>query len=200
MSSAKTKLIVIIATFVLTLASFIHTTIAYFTDTVVLPSGYISTGTIDVELTESPVTGGGIEMPDGSLRILPGQSVGKTVSAKNTGTQPLYVRVKVVTEVVLADAYADRANEIDLSLVQFDFDTTKWIYQDGYHHYAVALAGGEETNNLFTGIKFSEQMGNIYKDGKIFVTVRIEVVQANNNGANVLEARGWATPEQGGAA
>ena len=42
-------------------------------------------------------------------------------------------------------------------------------------------------------------MGNIYKDAKLFVTVRIEVVQANNNGDSVLTATGWAVASEGGA-
>ena len=200
MSSAKFKLIAIIAAFVLTLASFIHMTVAYFVDTVVSPNGYIATGTADVELVSSSSVSGGVEMPDGSVRIMPGQTVEKTVSAKNTGTLPLYVRVKVTPEIVLADAYTAHTNEIDLSLIAFNFDEDNWLLKDGYYHYADALTGGEATSDLFSKITFSKDMGNIYKDGKMYVTVRIEVVQANDNGADVLQATGWATAGEGGIA
>lgn len=199
MKTAKFKLIAIIAAFAITLASFIHTTVSFFVDSVVSPNGYIATGSTDVELVSSSV-GGGAQMPDGSIRIMPGQTVEKSVSAKNTGTLPLYVRVKVTPEIVLADAYQAHTNEIDTSLIVFDFDTENWLLKDGYYHYADALTGGTATNDLFTQITFSKDMGNIYKDGKMHVTVRIEVVQANNNGENVLQATGWATAGEGGIA
>jgi hypothetical protein len=199
MKTAKFKLIAIIAAFAITLASFIHTTVSFFVDSVVSPNGYIATGTADVELVSSSV-GSGAQMPDGSIRIMPGQTVEKNVSAKNTGTLPLYVRVKVTPEIVLADAYKAHTNEIDTSLIVFDFDTANWLLKDGYYHYANALTGGTSTNDLFTQITFSKDMGNIYKDGKMHVTVRVEVVQANNNGEDVLQATGWATAGEGGIA
>lgn len=198
MSSAKAKLIAVIATLTLTVAFFIHTTVAYFTHTVVSPSNQIFTGKMEVELQSSSVIGD-LVMPDGSVRIMPGVTVQKTVSAKNTGTLPLYVRVKVTPEIVLADAYADRKDEINLSYISFNFDNQNWLYQDGYYHYADMLTGGDATNDLFSQITFSNEMNNIYKDSKMYVTVRIEVVQASSNGENVLQASGWATTDEGGA-
>ncbi|MBO5479908.1 MAG: hypothetical protein J6A63_01805 [Clostridia bacterium] len=199
MKTARLKLIAIIAAFAITLASFIHTTVSYFVDSVVSPNGHIATGSTDVELVSSSVSGG-TQMPDGSICIMPGQTVGKSVSTKNTGTLPLYVRVKVTPEIILADAYQAHTNEIDLSLIAFNFDAENWLLQDGYYHYAYALTGGTATNELFTQITFSKDMGNIYKDSKMRVIVRIEVVQASNNGENVLQATGWATAGEGGIA
>ncbi|MBE7068322.1 MAG: hypothetical protein E7381_03375 [Clostridiales bacterium] len=198
MSSTKFKLIAVIVTLVITLAFFLHSTFAYFTDAVVTPKSVIATGSTSVEIVQSePV--GGEQMPDGSLRIMPGQIVEKTVSIKNTGTLPLYVRVKVAPNIVLAEAYEAYANEIDYSLIGFDFDQTNWLYQDGYYHYRISLLSEKQAESLFTQIQFSRQMGNIYKDAKLFVTVRIEVVQANNNGDSVLTATGWAVASEGGA-
>ena len=40
-------------------------------------------------------------------------------------------------------------------------------------------------------------MGNLYKDSKINLKVRIEVVQASSNGESVFDAVGWPS-ENGG--
>ena len=61
------------------------------------------------------------------------------------------------------------------------------------------LRGGKTSDELFDEIKFSEEMGNIYKGSTIYVNIVFEVVQASNNGTNALEAVGWKTDAEGGA-
>ena len=55
---------------------------------------------------------------------------------------------------------------------------------------------------LLSSVTFSKQMGNLYKDSRISVTVNMEIVQSNNNGATVFDATGWPvqapTLEEGG--
>ena len=199
MTKAKFKFIAIVVLLIINLISFVPMTIAFFSDNISAPGNQIVTGTAEVELVESSVSSSdsNIVLPDGSLRIMPGMTANKSVAVKNTGTLSLYVRVKVAPKIVLAEKYTARENEIDYSLIAFDFDQENWLYQDGYYYYSVALNKGQSASDLFTQITFSNQMGNIYKDGKMYVTVRIEVVQASNNGENVLSAKGWATAEGG---
>ena len=199
MTKAKFKFIAIVVLLIINLISFVPMTIAFFSDNISAPGNQIVTGTAEVGLVESSVSSSdsNIVLPDGSLRIMPGMTANKSVAVKNTGTLSLYVRVKVAPKIVLAEKYTARENEIDYSLIAFDFDQENWLYQDGYYYYSVALNKGQSASDLFTQITFSNQMGNIYKDGKMYVTVRIEVVQASNNGENVLSAKGWATAEGG---
>jgi hypothetical protein len=199
MTKAKFKFIAIVVLLIINLISFVPMTIAFFSDNISAPGNQIVTGTAEVELVESSVSSSdsNIVLPDGSLRIMPGMTANKSVAVKNTGTLSLYVRVKVAPKIVLAEKYTAHENEIDYSLIAFDFDQENWLYQDGYYYYAVVLNKGQSASDLFTQITFSNQMGNIYKDGKMYVTVRIEVVQASNNGENVLSAKGWATAEGG---
>ena len=41
-------------------------------------------------------------------------------------------------------------------------------------------------------------MGNLYKDGNILFTVRVEIVQASGNGSNAMSAVGWIEPTSEG--
>lgn len=200
-SGAKKRLIITVAALAVTTGFFAYGTRAYFTDKVTSGKNVISVvGVNDVQLVDLSYAQGGLPLPpEQPVPIMPGQSVAKTVSVKNTGSSPIFVRVKFTPQIILSEKEAGRESEIDLSLVRFEIDETKWLYQDGYYHYYLPLEGGEETGNLISAIVFSPEMGNMYKDSRILVTTRMEVVQANYNASFVLDATGWATPAQGGA-
>jgi len=40
-------------------------------------------------------------------------------------------------------------------------------------------------------------MSNLYQKSKVYYTVRLEIVQSNNNGATVFDAVGWPVEEGG---
>ena len=199
-SVAKKKLIITVAALAVTTGFFAYGTRAYFTDKVTSGKNVISVvGVNDVQLVDLSYAQGGLLLPpDQPVPVMPGQSVGKTVSVKNTGESPIFVRIKLTPIIILSEKEAGRESEIDLSLVRFEIDETKWLYQDGYYHYYLPLEGGEETENLIPAVTFSPEMGNMYKDSLILVTTRMEVVQANYNASFVLDATGWATPTEGG--
>lgn len=197
----KKKLIVVTVAMGIVATSFAASTYSYFTDSITSGANKITTGYAAVQLmdvTSSSPDVGDLD-PFVPIRILPGYSVNKTVSAKNEGSYPLYLRVKIQPAVVLDERYAGRESEIDLSLITFDIDRENWIERDGYYYYKNALKKNETAPSLMTAVNFSEEMGNLYKDSTLTVNVRLEVVQANNNGANVFEAVGWTAPLEGGA-
>jgi hypothetical protein len=70
---------------------------------------------------------------------------------------------------------------------------------DGYYYYNNPIGYKEATTNLISNVIFSTEMGNIYKDSTIKVTIMLESVQANNNGNSVFDAMGWAPAQEGGA-
>ena len=74
-------------------------------------------------------------------------------------------------------------------------DEENWLTRDtfdGYYYYKLIVYRGETTSELFEKVSFSKDMGNIYKDATVVVKVTFEIVQANGNGDNVLEATGWS--------
>jgi hypothetical protein len=200
MTPTKKKIVAMAVIMCITSATFFCSTLAYFTDALSSGGSMIYTGTTSAELIDNTVLEGNVPVAPGTpIRIMPGYKVSKTVTAKNTGTLPVYVRVKLTPEVVLAENARGRESEIDLSLISYDIDTANWVYENGYYYYKMPLTGGNQAPDLFTTVTFSEQMGNLYKDSRINFTVRIEIVQVSGNGTSALTAKGWAEPtSQGG--
>ena len=203
MTTTKKKIIATCITLTVTVLSFFYSTLAYFTDSAASRNDMIATGQAAVELIDVTYAyGSGTLVPPGTaIRIMPGQQVSKTLTAKNTGSIPLYVRVHLSPDITLANNARGREAEIDLSLVSYDINLTDWVEHDGYYYYRKPLVGGTEAVPLFTKVIFSEEMGNLYKDSTIYVKTRIEVVQANNNADNPIDAYGWSElPVKGGDA
>jgi hypothetical protein len=191
----KKKIIAMVASVGVLIFSLTVCTYAYFTSTSYSSDNKIASGKPSVTLSgTSSSDPGSINMT-----IFPGQTVENTVFARNDGAIPVYIRAKVNSEITLHQTYSDRQNEVDLSLVSFDFDASNWTLMDGYYYYNNPIGYKEATTNLISNVIFSTEMGNIYKDSTIKVTIMLESVQANNNGNSVFDAMGWAPAQEGGA-
>lgn len=200
MTSTKKKIIATYVTLAITILSFCCGTLAYFTDST-SSHGHIATGSASVEVVDITYPyGSSIAVPPGTaIRIMPGYEIEKTMSVRNTGSLPLYIRIKLNSDITLAENARGNEADIDLSLVGYDINLTDWVEHDGYYYYRTHLSGGKEAAPLFTKVIFSEEMGNIYKDSTITFDARVEVVQANNNADNPIYAYGWdEAPGQGG--
>ena len=203
MTKTKVKIVAMCTALTITVLSFFYSTLAYFTDIESANHGMIATGQASVEIIDVTYPyGSNIAVPPGTaIRIMPGHEISKTLTARNTGSLPLYVRVQLHSDITLAQHARSAESQIDLSLVGYDINLVDWVEHDGYYYYRTPLIGGTEAVPLFTKVIFSEQMGNLYKDSTIVFRARIEVVQANNNAANVIDAYGWSElPERGGDA
>lgn len=199
-AATKNKLLVtIISLFVITFTT-VFTTFAWFTSSVTSNTNTITTSVIKVDFINAPPAGesgsSGTELDP--IRVLPGYVVNRDVYANNKGTLPLYVRVKTEILITLDQQYAHLSNLVDDSIVIFNIDTQNWIEKDGYYYYSNPLLGGQSTTKIFSQIKFSDTMTNIYKGSSIKIKLIFETVQSNNNGENVFEAEGWATDTEGG--
>ena len=89
--------------------------------------------------------------------VMPGSEVSKIVQIKNTGDQPVYVRISMDTAIALVNGSPDEA---DLSLISFDIDTENWTLQNGFYYYNAPLAAGETTVPFFTKVVFAKDMDN----------------------------------------
>ena len=63
---------------------------------------------------------------------MPSMEVSKIVRIRSTSSQTAWIRVSV--EKVMELAY-QTDEEIDLSLIQINFDNENWIEKDGYYYY-----------------------------------------------------------------
>lgn len=200
-TNTKRKLITALVAVAAIVVSFVCGTVAYFTDTVTSRENVIiSTGSASVGLLDVTIPHGSVEPSLGgeAINILPGYTISKTVTAKNTGTYPLYVRVKLSYDITLDARYAHMQGSVDKSLVSLNINTENWVFRDGYYYYVRPLPHGETAPALMTAVSFSSEMGNMYKDSTINFDIAMQVVQSNNNGTNVFEAAGWPSAEEGG--
>ncbi len=196
--SVKVKLIAAVVAASVLLLSLSLCTYAYFTENLSSAGNVIATAAPSVTLTnETDSAAPGVD-GEGAITVFPDTTVGKSVYASNGGAYPVYVRAKISSILTLDERYAQYQDQVDMSLITYDIDTTNWTLRDGYYYYNTPLGYNESTSNLLSAITFSREMGNIYKDSTVKVTVLLETVQASNNGDSVFEASGWASGEEGG--
>lgn len=196
MNRTKCKIVTTVALFLVTVLTFAYSTYAYFTDSVSTSGGGISTGDMHVELIETSASEA--VLPNGSIRIMPGMTVQRSIAVRNTGSLPVYIRIGVDEVITLAAAMQSRADEIDPSLITLSLNKSVWMLHDGYYYYLTPLESGGETAPLFTAVTFDKTMGNLYKDSTITFDFTVHALQSGNNGISPLNAVGW--PEEGGNA
>ena len=183
------KRIALIVVIISLMAMCIGGTMAYFTADSTA-TNVITSGNIDIDLIEMEKTDEGLKPFKNKEGVMAGDQISKIVTVKNTGDNDAYVRVQVQKTITLA---GNPDGSVDLSLISCDINTAYWTEKDGYYYYDVPLAAGEETAPLFTYVKFSNEMGNLYQGCKAQLDVNAQAVQVKNNGSTVFDAAGWPT-------
>ena len=125
--------------------------------------------------------------------VMPGTDVTKVVEVKNSGDNPVWVRVSVDKEIILSE---ESDIDADAGLMTMDFDRDNWIDgEDGYFYYVTPLEAGNTTEPLFAAVRFAGNMTNDYQNCKAKVDVKAYAVQTANNGTTVIQAAGWPLDE-----
>lgn len=119
--------------------------------------------------------------------IMPSMTVTKIAEIKNTGASAAWIRVKVDKNIQLQGEGTP-----DTNLVELNLNDTDWkLGQDGYYYYNQALKPDAVTTPIFTAVTFDAAMGNEYQNATASVDVSAQAVQTANNGATVMDAKGW---------
>lgn len=143
----------------------------------------VTAGNVKIALNET--TADGSAYPAGGVPILPGDTIDKIVTVKNTGSHPCYVRVELKKNVDSAALTAE-------DCIHMDIDTEAWTYRDGYYYYNTPLAAGETTSALFTQVRIDgKNVDNAYLGKTLALDITAYAVQSENNGDAVLDAAGW---------
>lgn len=184
-----------LAVLVIILAGTVTGTLAYYT-TKTVAHNVITSGEIDIALVETQKEGNNeVPYPENPVGgIMPGQEHSKIVRIENVGTNPAWVRMKVVVEI--NDRKVDLSDED--SVLALDFNNTEWEKKGNYYYYKKALtsqgSAGSETVPLFTTVRFAgEEMDNDYQNAKIEISVQAEGIQYQNN---TNYATAWPTGVQ----
>ena len=182
--------------FLLCLAILAGTTMAYFTakDTA---HNVITSGNVDIELVEKQDKDGTlVDYPEGPIQgILPGESVSKIVTVRNTGSGDAWVRVQIEKIIELNGEYAVPGQIPDPDLMALDINDRDWVEKDGWYYYRKALPAGSSTEPLFENVSFSLKMDNPYQGASLDVVVSAQAVQSKNNplptGGDYSRIPGW---------
>ena len=120
--------------------------------------------------------------------IMPGMTVTKIAEIKNTGAAPFCATWPPEVEKSIK---LKGKGTPDTGLVELALNTADWTEKDGYYYYTKALKPGEVTAPVFTSVTFNATMGNEYQNATATVNVSAQAVQIANNGATVMDAKGW---------
>ena len=189
------KKLFVLAVLAIILAGMATGTLAYYTAKTVAHN-VITSGEIDIALVETQKEGNNeVPYPEDPVGgIMPGQEHSKIVRIENVGSNPAWVRMKVVVEI--NDRKVDLSDED--SVLALDFNNTEWEKKGNYYYYKKALtsqgSAGSETVPLFTTVRFAgEEMDNDYQNAKIEISVQAEGIQYQNN---TNYATAWPTGVQ----
>ncbi len=190
----KVLLLLVVA---LCMTAFTTGTLAYFTgeDTA---HNVITTGGVNIAIVEKQAVQGEdgmteIDFPkNGITGVMPGTTVSKIVKVQNTGASEAWIRVKVDAGITSAPTEQNpNGAALSTSVMAYDIQSNDWEYKDGYYYYKQPVAFGELTAALFNTVTFSKDMDNTYQNCTANIEIYAQAVQTANNGATVLEAKGW---------
>ena len=142
----------------------------------------ITSSSLEVELVVLEEVDGESKVVSGSVKVTPGASLSRLASVKNIGNEPAWIRMMIEK---------DGEPMVDDPTMMLEGLDSSWIYQDGYWYYSEIVEPGESTTNLFSGITFSESLGNEDAGKEISLEIKAQGVQSEHNGNDVLSALGW---------
>ena len=180
------------------MAIFAAQTFAYFTYSEDTAANKIISGAVDMSIIEVN-NNGNFDWSAQPIKIMPASvyTYGG-VGVKNSGTLPIYIRIKVEKTIIHSESEISpgwerlidcnfMANNESLPEEQRDL----WIYHEGYYYYKIALEPEEQTTSLFDKVLFAPEMGNEFKNCSIKFDVICQSVQAGGNSPDPTTAWGW---------
>lgn len=176
--------IFVIAALVLCASLLAFGTLAYFTAQDEAQN-IITAGNLDIQVVETDESGDPFENQTG---VMPGSVIDKVVKVENIGDNTAWIRVRV-TAVCTANG-----TELPIDGIVLDYNTTDWVYADGFYYYTSPVDAAEFTTALFNTVTFGIGLGNEYQNAQLTIDVEADAVQYANNGATVMEAQGWPAP------
>ena len=194
--SARKKLLTLILALAC-IAAAAGGSIAYFT-TERMTTSTVSAGSVKLRALLLEEKAGQRRAADAQVELLPGESCSRIAAAENIGKANVWVRARV--EIIFSPAAgAARTYVLGANGSAEGLDTVRaaglneadWTYKDGYWYYGKALAPGETTAPLFTGLRFEGEMNNDYEGSRIGLHVDMQATQSVHNGESALLAGGW---------
>ncbi len=166
----------------------VGSTMAWFTAKAEPATNKFTAGTVEIELHDVQTGENGEEIPfpdEGIGNVNPGDEYEKIVYVKNTGSEAVYVRVK------LTPGWTKGANPLDLKvngvdMASFPIVGDKWVFHtdgtEGWYYYKDPVEHGELTQHLIEEVIFAgKEMTNDYQGATFTLKVEAEAVQASHD-------------------
>ena len=194
----KKKLIAVLV-IVLCLSVLGDSTAAYFTARGTAHN-VITTGNVDIEVVEQQEKDGVlVDYPVQPITgVMPGATVSKIVTVKNTGSGDAWIRVQLSRSITLSPDAPEALPEgetPDAELLQLKIDETDWVEIDGWYYYRKPLPAAASTGALLKEVTFAPEMGNAYQGCTANILVNAQAVQVKNNplpaGGDYSQIPGW---------
>lgn len=182
----KGKLLLLVCALIV-LGSLVAGTAAYYTKDATA-TNVVTTGKIDLEIIE--MTDSDTAFPESGIVVLPGATVSKIVTVKNTSGHPAHVRVQLSKFVSIKELTADF---MDNGILTTDFNSEDWtVGDDGFIYYNDVLEPGKETSPVISEVYISgPKTDNKYRGADFTLKIDVYGVQSENNGTTWAEAAGW---------
>jgi len=165
----------------------------------------VNIGTIILGLNDQTVGPDGVFYPtEDDMKVIPGSTVQKRVTAENLGDYAIWLRIKPKPTInsvdgqILPDAIEDK-DGVPVPLVTFHFsESEKWSQgEDGYWYYAKPLDPNMATDPFLYDVSFSHDLNRAeYLSSHVAVVVEAHAVQAQNTGTSAEDAIGWPSEEE----
>lgn len=156
----------------------------------------ITSGSVNIAVVETMLDGTELKAfpEEGITGVMPGSTVSKIVSIRNTGRSDAWIRVRVSIEVKDGEGLP-----LDTGVVGFTVEGPWFDGGDGYYYYGEAVPAEKETQVLFREVRFDPDMGNEYQNCTAYIKIEAEAVQTANNpipdGGTVRDVAGWPGAE-----
>lgn len=175
----KKKLGLITATVALGALLAVGGTLAWFTDTETA-TNVVTTGNVNVSILENGTTmdDAGIEFPANQV---PGASLEKVVTVKNTGANPAYVRATINILDEKGEAIIGRDFTTIRETLQFP-ENSLWEQYDGKFYYLDEVVTGDAgvTGALISEIKIPTTWNNSMVNREFKIEIFVEAIQSEN--------------------
>lgn len=188
-NNSKKNLIITLLSLVIVLFV-VTSTVAYITRSTVA-NNVITFGSLKMKLLQTTLNENNEEIEvdnNEDINITHKSELSRIVKIENLGKHDFYARISL--NMVGTDS---NNNEFDANeYVTYDVNTNDWIYKNGWYYYKKIVKQNELTSNLITNIEFNiNEITTKFPNGNFKLDIKAEVVQAENNADNVLDALGW---------
>lgn len=147
----KKKKNIIVAIVIIILALVVGATFAYFTSNTIFENVF-NAGKYKVALIEV------FESPD---NWVPGETVPKTITARNDGTVPAVVRIKYKEEWKDLEGN-DITSQVSPNPAIINFDNqSDWVLYNGYYYYNSVLEPTDTTNSFISGVTLDSNLDSV---------------------------------------